>query len=370
MMNYYTCVTILTILLLILLLTIVACDKNMNKQNQKAFIIIYVLILLASFCEWLGANLNGFSGDFIVLHKLAKFMELSITPIFPLIYAETIFSVSENEKIKINNVLVFLLTLHIVIEFLSMKYGFVFCVDDLGYYHHSRFYVFYVFAFTSSAIYFFKKLFDFSKYYQHKNVSILLLIVSFLMIGVSIQFINSDLKLTWLTISIGSVFVYIYYNEIKMYTDHLTRLLNQRSYKSSLENISSRVTILLFDVDNFKYINDTFGHFCGDSILHSIGKAIKEVYGNYGYCYRIGGDEFAVILTQNRSVTALNRVFCYKLQEMRESNPRIPYVSIGYSDFTPGFQDISDVVQAADEDLYYWKNKLKSNRQRQKTTKK
>lgn len=362
MTNYYTCVTLLSILLLTLMLTIIGCDRNMNRQNREAFIGIYVLILLASFCEWLGVILNGFSGYVIVLHKLAKFIELSVTPIFPVIYGRSIFSVSENHNSKVNEIIIFLIGLNITLEFLSMQYELVFYVDDSGYYHHSYLYSFYILAFILSALYLFKKLFDFSKYYQHTNIIILLLLLLFIIIGVSIQFINPDLKVTWLSISIASVFVYIYYNEITMYTDHLTRLLNQRSYKSYLENISSPVTILLFDVDNFKYINDTFGHVCGDSILHAIGKAIKEVYGNYGYCYRIGGDEFCVILTQNRSVTALNRIFVNKIREMRDSNPRIPYVSIGYSNFIPGFQDVSDTVQEADKNLYYWKNKLKNDR--------
>ena len=206
-------------------------------------------------------------------------------------------------------------------------------------------------------------MFEFSKYYQNRDVIVLLVIVVFIMIGVSIQFIVPSAKVTWLTIGISSIFIYFYYNQITMYVDYLTKLLNQRSYKTYLENVSFRVVILLFDIDNFKSINDNLGHIFGDTVLSIVGKTIKEVYSNYGYCYRIGGDEFCVILTKYDSVKELNDVFIDKLDKMRQSEPNLPYVSVGSAYFEPGYQDISDAIKSADENLYLQKSKLKSERE-------
>ena len=52
----------------------------------------------------------------------------------------------------------------------------------------------------------------------------------------------------------------------------------------------------MIDVNNFKRINDTHGHECGDRTLKQIGFAVYEAYGRIANCYRIGGDEFCVIL--------------------------------------------------------------------------
>ena len=55
----------------------------------------------------------------------------------------------------------------------------------------------------------------------------------------------------------------------------------------------------MIDANDFKLINDTYGHQCGDWALAKISEAILNVYSKVGFCYRIGGDEFCVILRQN-----------------------------------------------------------------------
>lgn len=359
-MSYYYFTIYLTLSLLVLMLSIIFCNKNILKVKRKFFIIIYLLLGIATFCEWLGICMDGLAReDIITIHKFVKFLELSITPTFFVVYAQMIFSISKKPKTVFDIFSIILLVVHTIFEFLSMDYGFVFRIDDAGYFHYADFYNLFLLTFALTSIYFFQKLFLFSKYYQNKNGIIILLIVSFIIIGMLIQFANPSLKTTWLIIGLASVFVYIYYNEITMYTDYLTQLLNQRSYKLYLEHISFPVTILLFDVDCFKSINDTFSHDFGDLILSKVGNLIKEVYGNHGKCYRIGGDEFCVILTNYNSAEELNHLFIEKIEETRKSDPRFPYISMGSAHFEPGYQDISDVIQLADQDLYDQKNRRK-----------
>ena len=361
-MNYYNIIMFITLSTLVLMLGVISCNHNISKKKRNSFIAIYILIIVVSSCEWIGVCLDGICGNAVVLHKFVKFLEFLITPIFPVIYSKTIFSVSRKHSYW-EIVFLMMLVFYSISDFISIHYEFIFYVDSEGYYHHAAFYNIYVFAFILSGIYFFKKMFEFSKYYQNRDVIVLLMIVVFIMIGVSIQFIVPSAKVTWLTIGISSIFIYFYYNQITMYVDYLTKLLNQRSYKTYLENVSFRVVILLFDIDNFKSINDNLGHVFGDTVLSIVGKTIKEVYSNYGYCYRIVGDEFCVILTKYDSVKELNDVFIDKLDKMRQSEPNLPYVSVGSAYFEPGYQDISDAIKSADENLYLQKSKLKSERE-------
>ena len=84
--------------------------------------------------------------------------------------------------------------------------------------------------------------------------------------------------------------------------DALTGLLNQNSYLNrTAEMRRSGGVLVVFDVDDFKQINDRYGHLQGDVCLAEIADCIKKAYARCGYCYRIGGDEFCVLLKDEES---------------------------------------------------------------------
>ena len=84
-------------------------------------------------------------------------------------------------------------------------------------------------------------------------------------------------------------------------TDSLTGLENRLAFDELLNKISQEETetcswtMVLMDVNGLKYANDTFGHQAGDALIIAAGRAIMTAYGKMGNCFRIGGDEFAVI---------------------------------------------------------------------------
>ena len=86
------------------------------------------------------------------------------------------------------------------------------------------------------------------------------------------------------------------------------------------ENSNTKFTLIIFDVNYFKVINDTYGHSFGDEILKVIGKIIKKTYSQYGRCYRIGGDEFAVIIEEEgfSDIEKINEAFIQALEETRK----------------------------------------------------
>ncbi|HXS47668.1 MAG TPA: diguanylate cyclase [Solirubrobacterales bacterium] len=86
-------------------------------------------------------------------------------------------------------------------------------------------------------------------------------------------------------------------------TDPLTGLANQGRMQVDLPLQVSRASeedpamLLLFDLNGFKHYNDTFGHPAGDELLKRLGAALRDAVGDDGVAYRIGGDEFCVLLT-------------------------------------------------------------------------
>jgi len=86
-------------------------------------------------------------------------------------------------------------------------------------------------------------------------------------------------------------------------TDDLTGLANRRHFCQRVEVILRRVaqsqrraTMVLFDVDDFKHYNDTYGHAAGDEILRETGAMMRQTMREHDVIARIGGDEFAALL--------------------------------------------------------------------------
>ena len=94
-------------------------------------------------------------------------------------------------------------------------------------------------------------------------------------------------------------------------TDELTGLKNRRytwefcrQVISRAENGNGQVTLLVFDIDNFKSYNDIYGHSAGDEILKQAGILMRRCCRAHDVIGRIGGDEFAVVFWDNRSRSA------------------------------------------------------------------
>ncbi|MHC4295268.1 MAG: GGDEF domain-containing protein, partial [Planctomycetota bacterium] len=86
-------------------------------------------------------------------------------------------------------------------------------------------------------------------------------------------------------------------------TDHLTGAYNRRYFYHMTDQLLSRtqprcarIALLLFDIDDFKRYNDTYGHAAGDEVLREVARLIQRTTRSHDIVARIGGDEFAVLL--------------------------------------------------------------------------
>ncbi|TRY32902.1 GGDEF domain-containing protein [Aliiglaciecola sp. M165] len=146
--------------------------------------------------------------------------------------------------------------------------------------------------------------------------------------------------------------------------DHLTQLLNRRAVDQALERELARserfnhqLSLLIIDVDDFKYLNDAFGHVFGDRILVDIAECIKLHVRDVDYVGRIGGDEFIVILVETNQENAIqiaDRMRGEVLQlQQKHQNSKIS-ISIGHAS-SDGESHIA-LIEKADKALYLAKN--------------
>ncbi|MFN8413039.1 MAG: GGDEF domain-containing protein [Anaerolineales bacterium] len=142
-------------------------------------------------------------------------------------------------------------------------------------------------------------------------------------------------------------------------TDSLTSLLNRRSLYQILSIEVERSTryqnpfsIVLFDVDHFKKINDTHGHLAGDEILRKISEQISRSIRLLDYAGRWGGEEFLLILpeTDGESAQILAERVCQSVKEIQYGKVDVT-LSSGIACFQKG-QNLEDLLHCADRALY------------------
>ena len=198
------------------------------------------------------------------------------------------------------------------------------------------------------------------KRYQYTGVDYFLMTTAFMLCGLSIQLLDSSLKVDYLALALASLMMYIFTLEMIQQTDQLTELINRRGYENYISHIDEPCAFLFFDIDDFKDINDRYGHTFGDLCISQTGRTIKKVYARYGKCFRFGGDEFCVVLTKNLpALEALNSKFFELMARARARESRIPFVSIGYAHFDPDRGNVLNTIEQADQMMYQFKEKHK-----------
>ena len=144
--------------------------------------------------------------------------------------------------------------------------------------------------------------------------------------------------------------------------DGLTGILNRRAFDQICETSAQKeqkIALLLIDMDNFKNVNDTYGHLGGDNALKSLAAALSETFRDTDYVARVGGDEFAAILP-NCDASAANAI----KKKIERINKRLSQlaehfvsVSVGVAFSDNGFS--KELYDKADKALYMVKERGK-----------
>ncbi len=151
-----------------------------------------------------------------------------------------------------------------------------------------------------------------------------------------------------------------------VYRDGLTGLYNHRYFQESLSNELARsiryhssLSLILFDIDHFKQVNDTYGHQAGDLVLMNLSRAVSSAVRPCDIISRYGGEEFAVILPETNLAGA--KVFAARLRRCVEGvatlfDGQLIYVTIsaGVTTFSTQTAGISKdkFIETADRGLY------------------
>lgn len=155
-------------------------------------------------------------------------------------------------------------------------------------------------------------------------------------------------------------------------TDYMTKLYNKCFFDICIKGAVSEASkhgrpfsLVVIDIDDFKNVNDSFGHLTGDKVLKEIAASIKKCTRDDDLCFRYGGDEFVVILpntTKEQAGNIAKRIqssLSFNRFEKEEFSDIRVSLSIGIAQWEPGMS-ASDLTEWADKAMYSSKNKGKN----------
>jgi diguanylate cyclase (GGDEF)-like protein len=152
--------------------------------------------------------------------------------------------------------------------------------------------------------------------------------------------------------------------EVQAMTDPLTGLFNRRGIEilaeriiASSERSLSRVSAILFDLDNFKQINDSFGHLCGDAALTAVAQCLKREIRAADTLARLGGDEFALLLNATgiedaQSLAERLRIAIEQLCVRYDNSEISVTASFGVAELRDSSQGWQELMLQCDRALY------------------
>jgi diguanylate cyclase (GGDEF)-like protein len=168
----------------------------------------------------------------------------------------------------------------------------------------------------------------------------------------------------------GSNIESMYHEEIYNMTirDGLTQIPNKRFLQDHLEKEFSRakrygrqLAVLIFDIDHFKKVNDTFGHLSGDHVLKEMATILMRRVRKEEMFARYGGEEFVLVLPESPREDGIRfaeilRTIVAEHEFEFDGHPIRITISVGVAVITEDMETVSDLLKVADDNLYKAKN--------------
>ncbi len=355
MFLYYTAIIVLAIFSQAVMLVILKSDNLLPKENKRNFTLAFITFIMATFLEWYSDYVLKFTSHDIFYYTVLQAIMHIIIPLTPY-YLGAAFKKFDNQKIFEK-----LFLLNILIQALSLTPCFFNNFHNIFAFGNTYILYFSIFLYTLYKM--FTNVYQVSKSYQSGNITILIINIFIVtMFAIVLQSVADGINTIFIVNTANAIILYSYFSYLINKRDGLTFLLNRRCFTNTINSLKRNSTFISIDLNKFKEINDTHGHLVGDEILKEIASICLEVFQPYGNLYRIGGDEYFVIIKNHfEDIDMLITTLHENIANKRKTNPLLTSVSVGYSYFNYGENTVNDAINEADAMMYELKNKHESS---------
>lgn len=342
---------------------------NRKEEVHRLFLTLICLTIFILVLEILSVVLNSQEYiNFIVLQKIVNSIGFVLTPVIPLVATlYTYKRINKYKKLSLSKV--GWLTIPVIINGIfsvgSYYFNWIFYITDENLYVRGP--LFFISPMTSSFYYIIHFLL---LYARHKKVNkeelIILGSLTIFPAVLSVFQLYYFIYLTiWNSVGIAVVINYIFIMREQAKRDPLTGLGNRMAYDEYLAIWNRKSNVILsvinIDMDDFKNINDVYGHQEGDKALKFFAGKLEEVFGGIGSCIRWGGDEFILLLNEKRRerLEKYVKILHDKIKAYNDRND-MPYcIQFSYSIviFDDSFDNVYEFIRYSDKLMYEEKQK-------------
>lgn len=358
MNEYFYVLTTIDLFVLSFMCVLTKLSESLNRKQKRGFFLAYTLIAVISVLEVVTILVDGTAVQNRWLNIASNYLGFGLSPAVSLCLVYVLDKKPSTRRgFRAAAVCE---AVYLVVLAATLPNGMVFSVSEENVYSRGEFFEVYVVMYFAAIVYLAISTIITAAEFQNRSRVLIYPLIVFLMVESIIQIELPQLHVTWLSVTLLSVLYFIYCSEMWNQLDALTGLLNQNSYLNRTAEMSGRGEVLVvFDVDNFKQVNDQYGHLKGDICLAEIAGCIKRAYARHGYCYRTGGDEFCVLLRDGDREHACARDFVRRLDERRKEIDFLPTVSFGSAEISS--ENVVTVKDRADHNMYRYKKERKAH---------
>lgn len=358
MENFFTliCPDILAIIISLFTFYLIISDHGIEKKHKTLLLLTSSMILTTTILEIMTIYFDYMGGEqYILISNIANGLGFTLTPVIGIMFGIAIYGRLQKYKLILLSPA---LALMILCAFSSFS-GWIFSISDTGKYSRGPLffinpligiYAFVVFLYAANKQ---------TKNYDKSEKIYLKMQYFIVLFGNIIQILFPNMLLIWPCVSVVFLLYYDFLKEYRLKYDTLTNTRNRKCFQERFDelNNTSNVTLGIFDLNNLKFINDTYGHSAGDEYLKNSVEVIKKVFSNLGSIYRIGGDEFGFIC-EDISRSQLDhciRKFEKELKKIEENSKEQTKLGIAYGFATydeENFESFKKCFEFADEEMY------------------
>lgn len=358
----YIATYVIDIAALFYLMVLLYSGTSLNSYRKKPFLIAIILTIIIILSETGTVFAGNGSLHLRSINVLCNILGFSLAPMIPV----AITLIFDRRILKTHKFLLVPTLINIVATVLSPLFKLIFYVDANNQYIRGDYFFIFIAVYIFNFLFLVVRTLDVGKKYNYPIMWKMVALSVFTIVGTSIQLADPSAYSSWHCVTLSLFLYFLLMSEFDGSFDTLTGLYNRATFdKAAKETVSPKAfSIIILDINDFKSINDTYGHDYGDRVIKNVAGIIRESFNKHYTCYRFGGDEYSVIgnETDQDKIEYHLRTMTDALDQMRKNGNPLPTVSYGYSISKGGEKpDFYKTLKEADDQMYHFKKLHKAN---------